>query len=310
MFKPTTLNTILSNSGRLISALVLTGVLTGFFVVAVSESALAQRTNRQTKDAPLVTDILAEKPTPSLGLPEKIEILNFPKMSFGEGNKYFGDITTIQYQISLLNVLVERQRKNKEIQTAMRGIGIPYKEPAPGKSTCVELPKNKLCSKFYPELYDMTIEPIATQTMDGSFQDFINERTLPNTPDIIEQAPPRAVSKTVYLWTDITCIFNTCRVVLIPANGGSRISVKEGDPIGSAYTVEAINASQVNLKDNATGEIIKLQPAPSSATGGSTSPFIAATSSGQGFAVTPVDAENVDGMIDSLKDDKEIKTVQ
>ena len=222
--------------------------------------------------------------------------LAFPKMVFGKNNQYFNDVVTIQYQISLLKILIERQSQNVQIAESFRSIGLPYKEPAPSRSVCEEIPKNLLCVTFYPEIYGIEdIAPINTSKTEISLQDLINGRPNPakRAPVIhglkkepAKTAPkkkqkPKKEDKKVevfdppYQWTEINCLKGTCRAKLINTNSKMVKLVYAGDMVPSSNDNEEIVVGDVQFNNivlvNQKGETKAIRPAPSPTRGGPSS---------------------------------------
>lgn len=216
----------------------------------------------------------------------------FPKMVFGQSNKYFKDIVTIQYQISLLKILNDRQKQNVEIAKAFKEIGLPYKEPPPSKSVCEEIPKNLLCITFYPEIYsDSDIAPINNSKEQISLQDMINQRPSPKDaePKVIihgvkkqkKKVAPKPKEPEVkvfdpnYKWMEITCSKGQCRALLRNTKTKKSMTVFQGDYIPSSVKDERIQVANIEFNKvtlmNQKAEIKDIRPALSPARGGPSS---------------------------------------
>lgn len=229
---------------------------------------------------------------PTTVIPSQMNLPSFPKMMFGQNNKYFNDVVTIQYQISLLKVLVERQSQNLSIAESLRGIGLEFNEPPPARSVCEELPKNLLCVRFYPSIYGMDdISPVQTSREQISLQDMIKDRPKPPVLDgereeaIVDlealeedKGPEKAAPKKFappYQWTEISCVAGQCKAALLNQRTGQVISVSQGDflDLKQEILVSEIAFNSVVLS-NEKGEMKKLKPAPSPESGGPASTLL------------------------------------
>lgn len=208
----------------------------------------------------------------SIPMPSDAGNTTFPRMEFGLRNQYFTDITTIQYQISLLEILIKRQEKNKEIGESFKQIGIPHKEPAPPRSVCEELPVNLLCGRFYPELYGLNkpLTPVSRQGLD----DFIAGRTPPtlNTGPVEEAPKPKGFNPP-YEWADISCAYGSCKATLVQTEGRShRLTVFEGSALKDGLSVKTISFNRVVIVSD-KGESKEITPHKSPDKGGVVSPI-------------------------------------
>lgn len=204
----------------------------------------------------------------------------FPKMMFGLRNQYFTDITTIQYQIRLLEVLIERQQKNQEIASAYQAIGIPHSEVPPPRGTCEQLPYNKLCAKFYPEIFGLKkpMQVLAQQSQQ-SLQDFIDGRQPPASTGEDESSRPEKPRKPKgfeppYEWAEISCAVGVCKAVLVPTKGDdkNRRGVIEGSRLSDGITIVKIGFNEI-IAENEKGERKALSPNRAPERGGVISPI-------------------------------------
>lgn len=210
-----------------------------------------------------------------LTIPETTQRQQFPKMNFGQDNKYFTNITTLQYQNSLLESLVERQGKAKEIATSFKEIGLPFRQPAPPRSVCAELPKNDLCNSFYSDLYANRIAPRLNAVRENN--DLMDERVTPIDAPVIQRKKvtkkKTIIEDVPYRWADISCVAGQCRAVLVGHGAESqagRTTVTVGTIMKDGWQVDSIGFNQITMRRDARLET--LNPLP---IGASKSPFFA-----------------------------------
>ena len=181
-----------------------------------------------------------------ISIPEAQQREQFPKLNFGQDNQYFTNITTLQYQNSLLEILMERQQKTKEIANSFKTIGLPFRQPPPPRNVCAELPKNQLCESFYSDLYGAT--KIAPR------QDRPAKTTAVDTSTPVKKAVKKVKKpkKPPYRWADISCVAGDCRAVLVGFGQGAqagRSSVKIGTQLKDGWRVDDIgfNLSLIHI---------------------------------------------------------------
>ncbi len=237
----------------------------------MAHSSYAQNSNtmRFNTDTPPASNEIVSATDSGLIIPETEIIEQFPKMNFGLDNKYFTNITTLQYQNSLLEILTERQLKTKEIADSFRTIGLPFNQPPPPRNVCAELPRNALCSSFYKDLYQTKIAPRREAADD-------NDSTPPvqvkETKKKKETAKKNIVKPVPYRWADISCVAGSCRAVLVGSGDEAqtgRSTVTVGNVMKDGWQVSEIGFNKVKMiKDS---RVETLNPLPSS---GAPSPYL------------------------------------
>lgn len=272
-------------------------------------------------------DFFSDKPLVRKSRTRSLIQPSFPKLSFGQHNKYFTDIITLQYQISLLQTLIERQRQDQEIRRSFADMGIPYMPSAPKKTVCQELPVNDLCVMYYKDLYgdvaDKTASMGANVDPNATLQSIIDSMPSKSTSQgtttsqntgqgSVAEKKKEKVFDPPYKWADIACINGLCRATLIK-NGSERLTVNIGSMlIEDDITVENISFNNVTLA-NPKGEKKRLRPAASPDQGGVASPILgvaspnkSSESSNQGRDFDPTDPFGNNSLEDEFDDDVDV----
>ncbi len=197
-------------------------------------------------------------------------------------NPLMADTMLLQYQISLLKIMIKRQGEIDNISRSYEKLGISFKQPAPEKTTCERLPENLLCILFYPESFDIDVSKY-TDPAPLTGLDFMAMPAEPVTPAQNKVDAPKKPEKPAkpveeeikssYQWADIQCAGKMCRAVLLDsAKSGHRMTVRMGEVLPDESVVQDISYTGVRL--NKKGKSLELDPAP-------TNPI--AVSDGQGF---------------------------
>lgn len=189
-------------------------------------------------------------------------------------NPILADTLKLQYQISLLKIMLKRQAEIDRISASYKELGIAFKQPAPEKTTCKRLPKNLLCLLFYPDIFGIDPETYRAEQQqeqfDSSLMDFMtpqqdisndNAPVANNTPSQPVQPAPEEDEGSPYLWTDIQCVARSCRAVLMNTKkAGQRMTVRMGEVLPDESVVHEISYAVVRLKKEK--EILDIEPAP------------------------------------------------
>jgi hypothetical protein len=72
-------------------------------------------------------------------------------------NKALADTLLLQYQISILRMIIKRQDEMGRIIQSYKQLGVPFKQPKPAKTTCERIPENLLCILSYPSLFGIEV---------------------------------------------------------------------------------------------------------------------------------------------------------
>lgn len=185
-------------------------------------------------------------------------------------NKTLSDTLLLQYQISLLKILLERQAEIDNIASSFEKLGIKFNQPAPDKTICERLPENLLCMLFYPEMFDIDVEAYTNPQPAFDMSQFLptntpNATPTPNGAPAPSSAPepepePEEIT-TPYLWSDIQCAISVCKVVLLDRrNPGKAYTVRSGQKMPDDSIVAEISYNGVKV--NKKGEILTVEPAP------------------------------------------------
>ena len=239
-------------------------------------------------------DFLSTRPT-SVRRSRSLIQPSFPKLSFGQHNKYFTDIIKLQYQISLLQTLIERQKQDQEIQKSFSEMGIPYMPSAPKRTMCEELPLNDLCAMFYMDLYEgQKASNLASKSDDpnATLQDIIDSmpsegkkstgKTAASTGQeqpfgAVKQEEKKKQFNPAYKWADISCVKGVCRATLVKDSKERVTDYTGSDLAGEDIIVGDISFNNVVLV-NKEGERKRLRPAASPEQGGVKSPLLGVAS--------------------------------
>ncbi|USO06883.1 MAG: hypothetical protein H6866_05375 [Rhodospirillales bacterium] len=197
---------------------------------------------------------------------------------------YLSDTIKMQYQISLLDKLIERQSKLEQIATSYDALGIPFTPPPPPRGICVQLPANAPCLKAYPDLYKGLIAERKThyddmkKKIEAEAEAAARRMGLPvqsasaaNDPAAAARARKEeaerkakeeaAERKDRYRWTDVTCLTGSCYGVLIkPKEDGYRVTVRPGTRLPDGTLVQQISTSGIRI--SLKGDVIDVRPAP------------------------------------------------
>ncbi len=181
---------------------------------------------------------------------------------FGGSNPDLQAIIQLQYQMQMLQRMIERERAVNRMVEAALAIGVTDPDiPAPSYTVCRQIPANIVCAQAHAGIYEnysvdrivplVPIDPIAKAVPPIP----LNDASLPL--DIAEMQP----SETLY-WMDITCMGLKCSAVVSPepANANARYRITIGDTLPDGATVDGISANGVTLKHGK--QEIRLDPAP------------------------------------------------
>ena len=196
--------------------------------------------------APLAQDIL-----PSMHLyPDMVkpDIIPMPEldMKFNNwDNSYLGDILMLQYQVGLLQQMIEWQSEiNRMSQTYMK-LGIPFTRPKPPQRACKLLPYNIPCFYAYPEI-DADL-PLGNISQEKSLTSSKNNRAINDN----------------YKWTNVSCASKICKAVIVSDKDKSyRRVVLENDTLENGSVVVSISVDGVKVKEKDSNKIVSLPIAP------------------------------------------------
>lgn len=202
-------------------------------------------------------------------------------------NKMLSDTLLLQYQISLLKILIKRQNEIDNIARSFGNLGIEFKQPAPNKQLCERLPDNLLCMLFYPEISGIDVEAYTNPAPMPVVPAPMPEPTPVSAPasssdDDSSQPTPQPSSSsssgtgtgttfpepveeeevyTPYLWSDLQCAAGSCRAVFVDSeNVGRRYTVRVGDSLPDDSQVVSLSLDNIAVRKE--GEILDVDPAP------------------------------------------------
>lgn len=214
----------------------------------------------------------AAPPMPILNLsPESFA--NYETAFLKLRNKTLSDTLILQYQISLLKILIQRQGEIDKIAGSFGKLNIKFNQPAPEKTICHRLPENLLCMLFYPALFGIDVEaytnpqPAVDMSLFPSPTPVQNIAEAPVTPSEDNTAPKQAEEPeeekitTPYFWSDIQCAVSVCKVVLVDSRNPNRfITARSGQKLPDDSIVAEISYNGVKV--NKEGELLRVEPAP------------------------------------------------
>ena len=173
-------------------------------------------------------------------------------------NPLMRDTLRLQYQINLLERLIRRQTEIQRIAESYSKIGLPFKQPAPPETACMQLPVNMLCMAFYPESekYEDLIADrrqefsrdqarrMETMMADININDLVEQDT--QTPTGQPRRQRQNTPDTVYNWEDIRCLAGKCSALLVNREEADlRFRLREGDDLPTGGTVSSISVGGV-----------------------------------------------------------------
>ena len=104
-------------------------------------------------------------------------------------NDYLQDTLRLQYEISLLQRMIQRQSSIARLENNFAELGLGFEQPAPPFGVCEQLPVNIPCYRSYPELYD-----IALPVMDDAELDIVEPLHVEMLQEVkADLAPPPPV---------------------------------------------------------------------------------------------------------------------
>lgn len=203
------------------------------------------------------------------------------KHDFGSQNLYLEDTLQLQYQISLLERMVERQANIARLEKNYTDLGLAFEQPIPPYGICNNIPANVPCFRAYPELYDVIL-PQYTQIDVLDQQPITVEAPAPVVQpeqQVTKEEPEPEMLTTSYLWVEILCGGGVCSAVLIKNSDMEfRRTVQEGDVLEDG-AIQVLTISSEGVKVLEAGKEADITPALSPGQGGPASPFLDNTAS-------------------------------
>lgn len=221
---------------------------------------------------------------PSIIAPEDMESLtiDFHDAFNSIENDYLADTMKLNYQMSLLDKMIQRQSELAKITESYAALGVPFDEPPPPRGICEQLPANAPCLKYYPELYDALVserrahyeelEAKARAAALARNPEAAAAAAAANDPEAAARARKAEAERKAriaaqerkdrYRWSDVTCLAGTCRGVIVkPSAPGYQVSVRTGSRLPDGTTVQDV--SRAGIRISIAGDVIQLRPVPS-----------------------------------------------
>jgi hypothetical protein len=202
---------------------------------------------------------------------------------FDTNNVYLEDTLRLQYQISLLEKMIQRQSSISRLEKNYQELGLPFRQPLPPRGICEQIPANIPCYRAYPELYDVVLpvvgqldtlieEPLSVDMILDESE--LREEPSAPAPDSHKKAEPVSYVADRYNWTEVLCGGGVCSAVVVKDNNPMlRRTVQEGDLLeGGNITVGKITAKGVTVLEE--GKTVSLSPARAPGQGGPVSPVM------------------------------------
>lgn len=227
----------------------------------------------------------AEGQTPGFNLPQIItpDEVGGLSVDFDDAfntipNDYLSDSMKLNYQISLLEKMVERQSALGKVGDSFSKLGIAFEEPAPPRGICQQLPVNAPCLKAYPDLYSALVSSRKAYYKELEAQSAAVNGPAPgvsaeeSAEDKARREKEEAARKereakkerqSRYTWTNVTCVIGQCHGVIIGANDknkGFRATVHKGARLPDDTLVQDVSADGIRVSID--GDSIALRPAP------------------------------------------------
>ena len=196
-------------------------------------------------------------------------------------NEYLEDTLRLQYQITLLERMIQRQGSIARLEKNYIELGLPFSQPMPPRGICEELPANIPCYRAYPELYDVILPDI--QPLDILAEDALNVEMLEteqrpiNTSVSLEPpvSTPENFQSDLYNWVEVLCGGGVCSAVVIrEGNSKTRRTVQKGQTLEKGV-IEVLEISSEGVVFKEVGKEISLSPARAPSDGGPSSPIFA-----------------------------------
>lgn len=197
------------------------------------------------------------------------------KPEFTYGNPYMNDTLQLQYQITLLERMVQRQSNISRLEKTYLEMGVSYPQPAPPRGICEQIPANVPCFNAYPDLYDIALPDIGqldTEAIEGPETGQAALAPVIAAPQTEEEVLPE------YTWAEVSCSAGKCSAVITKQDQSTkRETVRAGDVLGDGTEIVSISGRGVRARID--GKEMDLRPALAPSRGGSASPRFGAIAS-------------------------------
>ncbi len=230
-------------------------VLSLLFLVCGTSSVMAQRNSLPPLGFPTASELreMELKVDPLIEKQINIE------------NEYLGNTIQLQFQISLLNQMIQRQGGISRLQEAYSSLGVPFEPPPPPRSICEELPLNMPCHRAYPRLYKYTFTG-------APIPDPLDITELMDEPEPVEVPDDAYEVTTDFTWAEIRCKNLECQAVITEDDReNTRRTVVSGDILADGAEIIRISVKGVQVLKEKT--LISLNPSKAPSRGGPESPI-------------------------------------
>lgn len=192
-------------------------------------------------------------------------------LDFGGQNPQVKDLIRLQYQLQVLQKLIEHERVVNNMVKSSLDLGVAKPAiAAPDEELCQKVPANIPCAQSYDDIYDgYSVKPkeiAAAKPVAPPLPSLVADSGIPALeaaalPDQIDDHDLLPQGDTIY-WTDITCMGTQCSAVITPdpANQKARYRVSLGETLPDGSIVSAISVNGVSIQRNK--KTVALDPAP------------------------------------------------
>lgn len=200
-------------------------------------------------------------------------------------NKYLDDKIKLQYQIALINNLIEWQKQVQKIEEAYAAIGVNFDQAKPARAICEQVPINLPCYRAYPDLYpamhaeveqqrkEIVDEAVEAAKQRQGYNRVVAEARAPEGVAAFDtEQRQKAVQKersqdvktgvkSDFEWLEVFCLSGECQAVITRITDPDyRLTVSLGDALPDGSEISKIQPGR--LEASKDGNIIVLKPAP------------------------------------------------
>jgi len=204
--------------------------------------------------------------------------VNFNEAFEAIENPFLSDIIKLSYQITLLQKMVDRQGQLERISESLGSMGASFKQPAPPRGICAQLPPNAPCLKSYPDLYPEIVKARRAYYDELKAKSNINNADTAGPKGETEAETKARLAREAkaekerleklakaerqkrYQWTEVSCVRDICKGVLVTSkNDGYRATVQRGSVLVDGTIVKDVTPK--GIKISIDGDQIAVRPA-------------------------------------------------
>lgn len=271
-----------------------------------------------------VSSAWAEGSTPGFQLPQIItpEDVSSLSVDFDDAfntipNNYLSDSMKLNYQISLLEKMVERQSALDKVGDSFDKLGVDFDAPPPPRGICAQLPANAPCLKAYPDLYGELVSSrkayyeelnakatgaLSGTNMGASDQENAEAKAAREKAEAErKEREAKKERQERYRWSNVSCVIGQCHGVIVSGkDDGFRATVRKGMRLPDNTLVQDISATGIRVSID--GDSIALRPAPGDSSVATNADGTPATANEMG-GLAPDGLQKGDGGVELVPDD-------